>query len=151
MVEHHRRLRSDEHYFWGRCTIFISISRGTSASSGVAPAFQQHLFCSSTTRFLFVGGRRKRGRLIRFCTASACGMLPRNSCLVRFYSYHQEMYLVTTRAMANEITPMRRFTCEALTALTALQLRSTTVSVALQLSRERGYTLALVSSYYSAL
>ena len=65
VAEQHRRLRADGHYFWGRCTIFISISRRTSASSGVAPAFRQHLFCSSTTRRLFVGGRRKRGRLLR--------------------------------------------------------------------------------------
>ena len=40
VAERYRRLRLGEHYFWGRCTIIISISRRISASSGVAPAFQ---------------------------------------------------------------------------------------------------------------
>ena len=46
-----------EHHVWSRCTTIISISRRTSASSGVAPTFRQHLFCSSTTRLRCVGGR----------------------------------------------------------------------------------------------
>ena len=64
-VGEHRRSRLGENCFWGRCTINIWITRRTYASSGVAPAFRQHLFCSSTTRNLCTWGRLKRGRLLR--------------------------------------------------------------------------------------
>ena len=41
-----------EHYVWGGCTIVSLIARRTSASSEVAPAFRQQLFCGSTPRVL---------------------------------------------------------------------------------------------------
>ena len=55
VAEHHRRLGLGEHSFRGHCTIIVCIARRTSASSGVARAFRQTLFCSSTTRLLCTG------------------------------------------------------------------------------------------------